>query len=229
MNDQKRPTRFVFPPWANYLLPVAILAALGAGPYVPLLIGLGASPLTQNVGYAPEQPVHYSHALHVGQLGMDCRYCHNTVEESSFAAIPPTQTCMNCHHSIRKDDAALSLVRESYETGKPIEWVKVHDLADYAYFNHAAHVAKGVGCESCHGRVDQMEVVYQAEPLSMGWCIECHREPEKHLRPRDQVTTMGWDPQEALGKSQLELGLELKKQYNIHDQNYMVSCSLCHR
>ncbi|MCC7205239.1 MAG: cytochrome c3 family protein [Phycisphaeraceae bacterium] len=221
--------KFVFPTWANYLLPALILAGLGAATYVPTLAVLSLSPGTKDVGYAPTQPVPFSHAMHAGQLGMDCRYCHNTVEKAGFAAIPPTQTCMNCHAHIRTTSERLAPVRDSYATGKSIDWVKVHDLADYVYFNHSAHLAKGVGCVSCHGRIDKMDVVHNDQPLTMGWCLECHRAPEKHLRPRDQITNMTWDPLAETGKTQLQLGLELKKQYNIHDSAYMTSCSTCHR
>ncbi len=153
--------------------------------------GWGSPRRATDVGYAPEQPVPYSHALHAGQLGIDCRYCHNTVETAAHAAVPPTQTCMNCHAAIRKESEKLIPVRASYATGMPIPWVRVHDLPDYVYFNHSAHVRRGVGCVSCHGRVDTMEVVYQAEPLSMGWCLDCHRNPERHLRPVEFVTEHG--------------------------------------
>ena len=168
MAQAPRKSLFVFPRWANFALPVIILMGMGGGLYVPTLLGFGLNPYTLNVGYQPEQPVPYSHALHAGQLGIDCRYCHNTVEQASYAAVPPTQTCMNCHTNIAPQSSKLTPVRESWATGKPVEWVKVHDLADYAYFNHSAHVNKGVGCYSCHGRIDQMEVVYQAQPLKHG-------------------------------------------------------------
>ena len=222
-------TKFVFPRWANYLLPVLLLAVIGGATYVPVVVMYGASPITTDVGYAPQQPVPFSHALHAGQLGMDCRYCHSTVEKAAFAAVPPTQTCMNCHVNIKGDSPNLAPVRESYATGKPVEWKKVHDLPDYAYFNHSIHVNKGIGCVTCHGRVDKMEVVFQDQPLSMGWCIECHRNPEKHLRPREEVTNMTWDALLATGKTQEVLGLELKKKYNVHDVAYMTSCYTCHR
>lgn len=222
-------SKFVFPRWANYLLPVLLLAGLGGATYVPVLLVLGFSPYTTDVGYQPTQPVPFSHALHAGQLGMDCRYCHSTVDQAAFAAVPPTQTCMNCHASIKADSPRLAKVRESFATGKPVEWKKVHDLPDYAYFDHSVHVNKGVGCATCHGRVDKMEVVTQVQPLSMGWCLDCHRAPEKHLRPREEVTNMTWNPQGATGKTQEQLGLELKKQYNIHDATYMTGCYTCHR
>jgi len=217
--------RFVFPRWANILLPTLVLLIVGGAVYVPFVVGLGASPGTIAVGYQPMQPVPYSHAVHVGQLGMDCRYCHNTVDRAAFAALPPTQTCMNCHVNIMPDSPRMLAVQESYATGKPIGWIKVHDLPDYVFFNHSAHVNKGVGCVSCHGRVDRMEVVYQDQPLSMGWCLDCHRAPEKHLRPREFVTQLDWVPTE----DQIQMGLRLKKEYNIRDSEYLTNCSVCHR
>lgn len=218
----------MFPRWANYLLPALILLGIGGATYVPVLVTYGFSPTTWAVGYMPTQPVPFSHALHAGELGMDCLYCHTTVDKAAFAAIPPTQTCMNCHTAIKPDSPKLAVVRESYATGQPIPWKKVHDLPDYAYFNHAIHVNKGVGCVSCHGRVDKMEVVYQSKPLTMAWCLECHRAPEQHLRPREEVTNLAWVP-EMIGKTQYELGTELKQKYNVHDAAYMTSCYTCHR
>jgi len=138
------------------------------------------------------QPVPYSHRLHVGQLGMECQYCHSSVEVSKTANVPATQTCMNCHGQIQPTSLRLLPVRESWATEQPIEWVKVHFLPDYVQFSHAIHVNNGVGCETCHGRIDQMDVVRQEEPLSMGWCLDCHREPEKYLRPNSEITTMGY-------------------------------------
>jgi hypothetical protein len=218
--------------------------AAGGMFYLPVAVGLGFSPKTTAVGYAPDQPVPYSHALHVGKLGLDCRYCHNTVESTPFASLPPTQTCINCHANIKTESPALKPIRESWATGKPVEWTKIHDLPDYAYFNHSAHVNRGVGCVSCHGRIDQMDVVMQAQPLSMGWCLDCHRQPERHLRPKDQVTNMAWNPVEHplvkgknldpknpadVLKAQLQVGNELKAKYGIHDASYMTSCYTCHR
>lgn len=182
----------LFPRKAN-LLPVASLALLGLGGLAAVLfVWYYFSPEYLDVGYMPTQPVEYSHRLHAGQLGMDCRYCHNWVEVSSHANVPPTQTCMNCHNQIKTQSARLLPVRESWATGEPIEWVQVHHLADYAHFSHAVHVTNGVGCETCHGNVAEMEVVWQDQSLSMGWCLECHRQPELYLRPNDQITTMGY-------------------------------------
>jgi hypothetical protein len=218
----------VFPALANYLLPMLIVLGIGGLTYTPVLLGLAFDPNTTDVGYAPDQPVPFSHALHAGQLGMDCRYCHSTVEKAAFAAIPPTATCMNCHNTIHETSPRLAPVRESFNTGKPVDWVKIHDLPDFATFNHSIHVNKGIGCVTCHGRVDKMEVVTQVKSLSMSWCLDCHRAPEKNLRPRDQVTNMTWDPVKDAGKTQLELGLELKQEYKIRNIAYMTSCSTCH-
>jgi hypothetical protein len=213
---------FVFPRWANKTRQLAGVA-LGVTPiYIIAFVWYGFSPKTTDVGYMPEQPVPYSHALHVGELGLDCRYCHNTVEQAAVAAIPPTETCMNCHNMVRTDSEKLLPMRESFESGQPVPWVKVHDLPDYAYFNHSAHVTRGVGCVSCHGRVDQMVEVYQQEPLSMGWCLDCHRAPEKNLRPPDQVTNMSWS---APGDP-VEYGTKLAEQNNIDPPT---DCSTCHR
>ncbi|MCA9751530.1 MAG: cytochrome C [Gemmatimonadetes bacterium] len=175
-----------------------------------------------DIGYQPEQPVPYSHALHAGELGLDCRYCHNTVERSAFASIPPTQTCMNCHTAIWPESEKLLPVRESYSTGMPVEWVRVHDLPDFVYFNHSAHVTRGIGCVTCHGRVDQMETVYQNAPLSMAWCLDCHRAPEKNLRPVSEVTNMTW----VAPKDPKAYGAELAAAFDINPPQ---DCSTCHR
>jgi hypothetical protein len=152
------------------------------------------SPRFTDVGYRPLQPVPYSHKLHAGDLRIDCRYCHASVEVSAVANVPPTQACMNCHRVVKADSPALERVRESASTGTPMRWVRVHKLGEYAYFNHRAHVRAGVGCVSCHGHIEEMEVVQQAEPLSMGWCLECHRDPTPHLRPVSEITNMTWKP-----------------------------------
>ena len=169
------------------VIPLALCGVVGA-------VWYWFSPSYTDVGYRPEQPVPFSHALHAGELGLDCRYCHYTVEEASFAAIPDTATCMNCHRFVKADSDALAPIRESYDTGTPVAWTRVHMLPDYTYFDHSIHVAAGVGCASCHGRIDRMEVVQQVESLSMGWCLDCHRNPTPNLRPRDRVTDMNYDP-----------------------------------
>ncbi len=173
----------------GFAAPIGVVVAISS-------IWYWFSPEYTDVGYRPRQPVPFSHKLHAGDMGMDCRYCHNTVERSPMAAVPPTSTCMNCHWQIKNEDGAQSPrimpLNESMESGEPVPWVRVHMLPDYAYFDHAPHVAAGVGCSSCHGRVDGMVTVEQDQPLSMSWCLDCHRDPEPHLRPLDQVTNMSW-------------------------------------
>ncbi|MBI1386972.1 MAG: cytochrome C [bacterium] len=215
-------SKFTFPKWINYLRPALGVAAILVPAYVIFLLYYGGSPYNTDIGYAPQQPVPYSHEIHAGQLGMDCRYCHNTVDQTAHASIPPTQTCMNCHKMIRPDSDKLLPVRDSFATGMPIEWVRVHDLPDFVYFNHSAHVTRGISCVSCHGRVDKMEVVSQEKPLSMAWCLDCHRNPEKNLRPLDKVYDLSWAPEEG----QEVVGARIKKLYNI---NPPTDCSTCHR
>jgi hypothetical protein len=223
------PRQVVFPTWIDPLLKVVVALAIAGGGYVTLLVAYGFSPRTTDVGYAPEQPVPYSHELHVGQLGIDCRYCHTGVERQAHSNVPPAQTCMNCHAKVATESKALEPVREAFRTGMPVRWQRVHDVPDYAYFNHSAHTNRGVGCESCHGRVDTMDVVRQVEPLSMSWCVDCHRHPENALRPLDQITTMGFDhttQPKGKGKSRSEYGRMLKAELGI---NPPTDCSTCHR
>ncbi len=172
-----------------------------------------------------EQPIPFSHAHHVGALGIDCRYCHTSVEESSFANIPPTKTCINCHSQIWNTSPTLEPVRNSYRTGESIQWTRVHDLPDFVYFNHSIHVSKGVGCESCHGRVDQMPLMWKANTLEMSWCLNCHRNPQQVLRPLDQITTMGYVPD----GDQETIGRQLMQVYHTPDTRVLTSCSTCHR
>jgi Cytochrome c7 and related cytochrome c len=169
-----------------------------------------------------EQPVPFSHEHHVGGLGIDCRYCHTTVENSSFANIPATKICMNCHSQMWAASPTLEPVRESYRTGKSIEWTRVNDLPDFVYFNHSIHVHKGIGCTTCHGRVDKMPLTWQAQPLTMEWCLNCHRHPERYVRPRDEVFSMEYAPP----RDQLALGARLIGEYHIQS---LTSCSTCHR
>jgi len=212
----------MFPPWSDKFFRVMVLLlGLGVG-YTVVVAALATSPLTTTVGYMPTQPVDYSHAVHAGKLGLDCRYCHNTVETTAMASIPPTATCMNCHSMILPDSEKMIPVKESFSKRKPIKWVRVHDLPDFVYFNHSIHINKGVGCVTCHGRVDKMEVVYQAKPLTMGFCLDCHRNPEKFLRPREFVTKMDYEPE----GDQLELGRRLLKEYNVKPST---DCWACHR
>ena len=184
----------IFPSWTNR---IPLFLGIG-GPLLGVLAIAGVwywfSPEYTDVGYAPHQPVPYSHRLHVGQLGLDCRYCHASVEVAAAANVPPTQVCMNCHHLIKRDSPLLEPIRRSLASGKPMHWKRVHMLPDYAYFNHAVHVRAGVGCISCHGAIQTMEVVGQAKPLSMSWCLGCHRDPAPNLRPTAEVTNMAWFP-----------------------------------
>ena len=212
----------IFPEWSNKIPPYIVLAVVLFISSVVFFFWYFGSPKYTDVGYQPVQPVPYSHKLHAGDLGLDCRYCHIGVEVSAFATIPPTQVCMNCHTLIKTDSEKLKPVRDSWTNGTPIQWVRIHDLPDYAYFNHSAHINAGVGCASCHGNVAEMEVVIQKEPLSMGWCLDCHRAPEMHLRPRDQVTNMKWVPAE----DQITFAKKLIQEKNI---NPPVDCSGCHR
>ena len=172
-----------------------------------------------------QQPVQFSHKHHVGDDGIDCRYCHTQVETSASAGIPPTQTCMNCHNQLYADQPYLEPVRASYRENKPIEWQRVHDLPEYAYFNHSIHVAKGVGCSTCHGQIDEMPAVFQQNTLQMEWCLSCHREPEKFIRPKSEIYNMKWKD----GDISPEQRLELKEQYKIRSKEMMTSCSTCHR
>lgn len=171
------------------------------------------------------QPVQFSHEHHVGGLGIGCRYCHTSVETSSFAGIPPTQTCMNCHSQIWTQAPILQPVRDSWNNNQPLQWTRVYNLPQYVYFNHSPHIAKGIGCETCHGRLDQMQQTYKATSLLMEWCLNCHRNPENYIRPKDQVFTMGY----VSSQPQSVLGPQLVKQYNVRDARSLTSCSTCHR
>ncbi len=216
---------YVFPRWSNALLPALLVVGPIAPLYLVFLVAYGFSPMTTDVGYEPVQPVPYSHAIHAGQLGIDCRYCHNTVEYASKAAIPPTQTCFNCHTQIHKESPNLKALWKSYETGEPMQWVRVHDLPDYAYFSHAAHVTRGVSCVECHGRIDKMEVVYQHEALSMGWCLECHRDPEARVRDPALVTSLAW----GFERGEDERREDGRKWVEVNHLRPSENCSTCHR
>ena len=222
---------FRFPLWIDKLIPVLVACSVTGAAYLGGVVAWGLSPSTLDVGYQPKQPVPFSHALHAGKLKMDCRYCHQTVEKSAHASVPATATCIKCHSGTDGTPATVAVhskspkllpVRESVASGDSVEWTKVHDLADYSYFNHSAHVTRGVGCVSCHGRVDKMEEVVQVAPLSMGWCLECHRDPAKHLRPLDKITAMDWVPEE----SQEVIGARLLEALHIESKT---NCSTCHR
>ena len=212
----------VFPEWANKVPRVILAGLIVFGTTVVFVVWYFFTPKYTDVGYAPDQPVPYSHQFHVGELGLDCQYCHTTVKVSAKAAIPPAATCMNCHSQIKTDSPKLEPIREAYFNDKPVEWVRVHMLPDYSYFNHSAHVNVGVSCVSCHGRVDRMEVVTQKERLSMGWCLDCHRNPAPNLRPVEEVTNLAWEAPE----DPQTYGEKLMAGKNIHPPLY---CNGCHR
>jgi len=216
----------VFHPSFNTIAKVSIFGAIF------LLAGITwvsteieRSPYVTDQGIHRDQPIPFSHEHHVGGLGIDCRYCHTTVEHSPFAGMPPTETCMTCHSMIWTNAELLAPVRESWRNNQPIRWVRVHNLPDFVYFNHGPHIQKGIGCSSCHGRVDKMPLTLQAGSLQMEWCLTCHREPERFIRPRDQVFNMEY----KYPPNQLELGKELAKQYHLLTPQLMQNCSLCHR
>lgn len=235
--------RFLFPRWTNPFLLVLGAALGGGGLFAAAVGGLVTDPVTLNVGYQPEQPVPFSHAIHAGQLKLDCRYCHNTVFDAAHAAVPPTATCINCHSpkneqgqsalaAVHADSVNLKPIHESWKSGKSMQWIRVHNLPEYVYFNHAAHVNSGVSCVSCHGRIDQMEVVYQHEQLSMAWCIQCHENPNEHLRPMEFVTKLDWEPTEEFWmenygvEDQAAFAEMVREEQHINPQRH---CAVCHR
>ncbi len=207
----------------NTLSRLSIFGAVGA-----VFLGLwgldliNRSSYVTQVGVARTQPVQFSHKHHAAELGIDCRYCHTSVERTAVAGIPPTRTCMNCHAQIWSDSPFLEPVRSSWRTDHSIRWIKVHDLPDFVYFNHSIHVAKGVGCVTCHGPVGEMNQIAQASTLQMEWCLDCHRNPERYLRPREHVFDLAWAPD----GDQVALGHALVKAYDVHPRT---DCSACHR
>lgn len=216
----------IFPRSANALARMSLAGVLG----LVLVLGwviftLMRSSWATKQNEIVEQPIQFSHAHHVGGIGIDCRYCHTSVEKSAFAGIPPTKTCMNCHNQIWTNARILEPVRASFRDDTHLTWTRVNDLPDFVYFSHQIHVKQGVGCATCHGQVDKMPLVYQAQSLLMEWCLDCHRAPEKYLRPRDQVFNMAYRAPD----NQLELGRQLKAEYNVAGIEHMTSCSVCHR
>jgi len=207
----------------NTLSKVSILSAVFViGGLFGVFMIIDRAGYTSRRGVTLMQPIPFSHEHHVSGLGMDCRYCHTAVETSATAGIPPTATCYNCHKLIWKDSPMLEPVRASFRTGEPIRWTKVHDLPDFAYFNHSIHVAKGVGCTTCHGQVDRMPLMWQEKSLQMEWCLDCHRQPEQYVRPREMVFRVDYEPP----SNQLEVGRRLVEEYQIQK---LTSCSTCHR
>jgi len=215
----------LFPKSANKLPFQIILLVFVLGSLVAAGTTYYATNSYINVGYAPVQPVPFSHALHNGQLGIDCRYCHVGVDKSGTSSVPAAQTCMNCHNQVKTDSPLLAVVRDSYASGDPVPWVKIHQVPDYVYFNHSVHINRGVSCVMCHGQINEMDVVHQAKPLSMGFCLECHRSPEKFVRDPKLVTQLDWkNPGGEAG--QLEDGKKFVHDWNIKPPQ---SCSGCHR
>lgn len=214
----------IFKRRSNVLARVIIVGggALVGGALVLLMTVIARSSYVTGQFEAIEQPIQFSHKHHAGELGIDCRYCHTQVEQAAFAGIPPTKTCINCHSQIWTEAAMLEPVRASYRDDEPLKWIRVHDLPEFAYFNHSVHVHKGIGCATCHGRIDEMNQVYQQSSLQMEWCLDCHRNPEQYIRPRDQVFNMAWRPD----GDQLTLGRELVKAYDVHPRT---DCDTCHR
>lgn len=216
----------IFKPAANAIarLSIVVGVVVVAGSLVTL-DQLTRAPYGTEVNVARAQPVPFSHKHH-SNMGIDCRYCHTSVEEGAFAGIPPTKTCMNCHSMIFADQKILEPVRESWATGESLQWNRVHDLPQFVYFNHSIHVAKGIGCSTCHGRVDEMPLTKKENTLYMGWCLNCHRAPENFVRPKDKIFDMAWEPP----ANQREVGLELLKEYKVDTSHYkMLDCYLCHR
>jgi hypothetical protein len=219
----------IFPKWTNRLpLQIAAGAVL-----VGTALTAGATyyftPKYSRVGYQPLQPVAFSHNIHVTQLEVDCRYCHNGVEKAWFSNVPAASTCMNCHSTVLKDDPKLALVRESFTSGQPIPWVHIHKTPDYVYFNHSVHVTRGISCVECHGQINQMDEVYHAKPFSMGFCLDCHRDPAAHIRPADKITDLNWkwdaDPKKA-AELQRANGAKLVHDWKVQS---LQNCSTCHR
>jgi hypothetical protein len=219
----------VFPKWTNRL-PVMLLIGLAlTGTVVVAGVWYYFTPKYTRVGYQPIQPVAFSHAVHVEQLGLDCRYCHSAVEESWFSNVPSASSCMNCHNQVLKESPKLELVRQSAATGEVIPWVQVHKVPDYVYFNHAVHVRRGISCVECHGPIHQMDEVRHAKPLSMAFCLECHRDPASRIRPVDKVTDLNWtwNPDPAIAAElQRVNGEKLVHDWNVES---LQNCSACHR
>lgn len=215
----------IFRPVADTITRIVLIALLLS----PFVVGAGSYALMNSQyitgqSITPKQPVPFSHEHHVGGLGLDCRYCHTSVEKSAFAGLPPTRTCMTCHSQLYTNAEMLAPVRQSLAKGMPIRWVRVNALPDYVYFDHSVHVANGIGCTTCHGRVQEMPLMRQAAPLTMGWCLNCHRNPKPYLRPRDEVFSVSWKPP----KDQLEQAKKLLVEYHIKTE-HLDDCSRCHR
>ena len=226
----------VFPKSANILARASFLAGpLVAAGAIVSMAAFFRSDYTTGAREVVEQPVPFSHKHHVAELGIGCQYCHTSVDQSASAGFPPTRTCMNCHQQMWTGAELLKPVRESYKEDKPIVWNKVHNTPHYVYFNHSIHIKKGVGCYSCHGRIDEMNLVYQSKTLLMEWCLDCHRNPENHLRPLDEVYNIAWTAADEINPDthepydQLTLGKKLKGDHMVREASITTNCSFCHR
>ena len=216
----------IFPPSINYFARLTIVGAAFGGAWLTwLCLMYSRSSYGTNAGIAREQPVPFSHQHHVGVLGIDCRYCHTTVEHSSYAGMPATKTCMNCHSQVWVGSKMLQPVRESYRDDTPLRWDRVYNLPGFVYFDHSVHVQKGIGCSSCHGRIDEMPFTYQVPSLLMEWCLNCHRNPEQEIRTREEVFNIRYQKP----PDQIALGRRLCQEYNVKDAEQITSCSVCHR
>lgn len=216
----------IFPPRSNTIARASIVVVL----VLLILVTAAAvwythSSTFNKVGVAVPQPVPFPHSFHVSVVGLDCRYCHESADKSSFAGMPPTETCMSCHSIVKTDSALLAPVRESYKTGVPIQWNRVYKVPDYVYFDHHIHVNKGIGCENCHGRMDQQQTAVRKIYFYMNVCLDCHRYPQKYIRPKDQVYAMGYKP----AGDQQTIGAQLVKEYNVMPPTQLTNCSICHR
>ena len=208
----------------NWVAKLSILLLLAlAGLFLAILLNINRLDYVSHVGMAKDQPVPFSHKHHVTGMGIDCRYCHTSVEESAFAGIPPVETCMTCHSLVWTEAPLLEPVRAAWRDDVPLQWTRIHDLPDFVYFRHDIHIAKGVGCTSCHGPVDQMPLMYKENTLNMEWCLECHREPERQIRPRDRVFDVTWSPP----ADQQRAGARLVEEYDVQ-VSQLTDCSVCH-
>jgi hypothetical protein len=214
----------IFPRSANWFSKASILIVLVlVGSLLSIVLNINRLDYVSKVNVPLDQPVPFSHKHHVTGMGIDCRYCHTTVEETAFAGIPPTETCMTCHSQVWTEAPILEPVRESYRTNTALQWNRVHDLPDFVYFNHSIHISKGIGCQSCHGQVDQMPLMLKQNTLNMEWCLDCHRAPENHIRPQEEVFNMAWQTND-----QETLGLKLVAEYQVQTSQ-LTNCSICHR
>jgi hypothetical protein len=217
----------IFHPSVNTISKLSIVGAVVGLAVLSGVWYVGNMTYGNRVNVPIEQPVQFSHKHHVLDDGIDCRYCHTSVDKGYFAGIPPTETCMTCHSQIWSDSPLLAPVRESFRTGRPIEWTRVHDMPDFVYFNHSIHIKKGVACVTCHGRVDEMPITWKVHTMAMSWCVNCHRHPEKYIQPRETVFKMDWQPPK--GMDRVQMGIQLVKEYHVLPQQQLTNCSICHR